>query len=323
MLSSPKCIIGNFYIVDHDKKLYEQIDKNSLMSSEDLELQINLALNTEMIFAEVEQKKTDEGKPRGFNRKQAGFFGMGGDREDLVAGYSTAVWDIPDVEIVTRKRSEHLRDRDPNWKPDTFLMDLDETKDEKELEEKLAKLENKTKTELDGYLETTREKFKKFVPSVPPPPQPNTQEGAAEFFAPGFIAPYVHQGRKLEMSETRKVLHPSVWMAQNFPLSIHQLMPIFEIMSPTGKHFERLKSFISMDMPPGFPVKLEVPIFGFLTGRVTFENYQDWMEGLSTESIPAPKSVGKDTHTRAWFAIPEDYSPGHILKSLLNIQEAA
>lgn len=301
--------------------MYEEVDKSSLMSDEDLELQINLALNTEIIFAEVEQRKREDGLPRGFNRRQAGFFGMGGDQEETVSGYQTAVWDIPDVEIVTRKRKEHLRDRDPNFQSKdamSTLHDLDSTQDQQELAEKLSKLEKETKEEIGGYLDSTREKLNKFVPSVPPPKLSVTSE---QFFAGGPDAPYLHAGRPLDMTETRRVLHPSVWMAQDFPLSITHLMPIFEIMSPTGKHFDRLKSFISLDMPPGFPVKLEVPIFAFLTGRVTFENFQDWMEGLSRESIPAPKSVGRESHTRAWFSIPESYQRGQILKSLLKLQE--
>lgn len=311
---------SKFYLIDHDKKIYEEVDKSSLMSEADLELQINLALNTEIVFAEVEQKKTADGQPRGFDRKQAGFFGMGGDREDLVSGYKTAVWDIPDIEIVTRKRKEHLRDRDANYKTSSSaILELDETKDEKELEAKLAEMEAETKQEISGYLDATRQKFQSFVPSVP---KPDLKMDAAEaFFSGGFDASYQHQGRSLDMSETRKVIHPSVWMAQDFALSIANLMPIFEIMAPTGKHFERLKSFISLDMPPGFPVKLEVPIFAFLTGRVTFENYQDWMEGLSKESIPSPKSVGVETHTREWFSLPANYSSGQILKSILNMQE--
>ncbi len=307
-------------MIDHDQKIYEEIDKLNLMTDEDLEIQINLALNTEMIFAEVEQKKTADGQPRGFNRRQAGFFGMGGDRSDLVSGYQTAVWDIPDIEIVTRKRNEHLRDRDPNYQiPDRSILDLASTADEKEIEEKISKLEGEAKEELGNYLDTARENFSKYVPSVPPPV---FELHPDEFFGSGFNAPYEHQGRKLDMTETRKVLHPSVWMASDFPLSISQLLPVFEIMSPTGKHFERLKSFISLDMPPGFPVQLEVPIFGFLTGRVTFENYQDWQEGLSKESIPTPKSVGKDTHTRTWFTLPDGYAKGEILKSLLKLSES-
>lgn len=310
---------SKFFIIDHDKKIYEDVDRTSLMSEEDLDMQINLALNTEMVFVEVEQKKKVDGQARGFDRQQAGFFGMGGDREDLVAGFKTAVWDIPDVEIITRKRKEHLRDRDPNYKSThSIFTELDETTDEKELQMKIEKLEVETKEDLGGYMDAAREKFNKFVPSVPPP---QLDLDSDSFFAAGFNGPYAHQGRKLEMSETRKVIHPSVWMAQNFPLTIADLMPIFEIMSPTGKHFERLKSFISLDMPPGFPVKLEVPIFAFLTGRVTFENYQDWMEGLSKESIPAPKSVGADMHTRSWFSIPADYQKGQIIKGLLKMQE--
>lgn len=298
---------SRFYLIDHDKRIYEEIDKLESMTAEDLEMQINLALNTDIVHAKVEQQKGAPGdEEHRFVRKQGGLFGLSGDRTDTIAGHETAVWDIPDVEVLTRKRREHLRDRPEAGASRPRSLDLEDV--ERKLDDQA---DAEMQAEIGGYLEDARATLSTHVPSLPRPPGAGDR---AAYFGGG--TGYAHQGRPLDMSETRKLLHPSVWMAPSFPLSISNLLPVFEIMSPTGKHFERLSSFIRMDMPPGFPVRLEVPIFGFLTGRVTFENFYDWMDGLSRERIPAPKSLGRESHTRAWFELPAGYAPGDILKTI-------
>jgi len=91
-------------------------------------------------------------------------------------------------------------------------------------------------------------------------------------------------------------------------------------MAPTGIHFRRLEEFIRMEMPPGFPVRLEVPIFGFLRGAVTFENYWGWMEGLGEERITPPTSLNGDSYTQNWFRLPKDYAPGNVFTALFKSQ---
>lgn len=337
---------SRFYLIDHEKKVYEEVDKRlEEMDGDDLEKQINLALNTEIVFAEVKQQRATAAAQ--FTRRQSGLFGMGGDREEVVAGYRTAVYDIPGVELLTRTRREHLRDR----KPENEVEDAATTgkrsaspvssssssgiglslglnaEEEEALAEKLSKIpvgphnpddEASTKTEIEGYLEVARGHLDRFLPSLRPPPKPAID--AAKYFEAGASAPYIHLGRPLDMKETRKALSPTVWMASDFPLAIAQLLPVFQIMAPTGTHFRRLEEFIRMEMPPGFPVRLEVPIFGFLRGAVTFENYWGWMEGLGEERITPPTSLNGDSYTQNWFRLPKDYAPGNVFTALFKSQ---
>lgn len=311
---------SQFYLLDHDKKQWEEVNQLHEPSDEDLEIQVNLALNTEIVQVEVNQRPLKEGEAgRGFDRQQAGFFGMGGDREDTIGGYRTAVWDIPDIEVVTRKRREHLRDR-----PDAATLKRHLTSEglgEAELEERLARIEDEeTKEEIGGYLEATlgTSNLTNWFPSLPKPTEPDQTQKDAFFSNPS--GPYQHHGRPLDLHTSHRTIHPAVWMAdpELFPLKLAHLLPVFEILSPTAQHFDRLQEFIRMDMPEGFPVRLEVPIFGFLTGRVTFENCWGWMEGLGAEAIPSPKALGEDKHTRAWFELPKGYEKAQIIKSYLN-----
>lgn len=46
-------------------------------------------------------------------------------------------------------------------------------------------------------------------------------------------------------------------MSEEFPLSlVEQVSPIVDLMARTSAHFARLKDFITLDFPPGFPVKI-------------------------------------------------------------------
>ena len=46
--------------------------------------------------------------------------------------------------------------------------------------------------------------------------------------------------------------------SNDFPLSVEQILPVLELLSPTGKHFQKMKTFVEMKLPKeaGFPVKI-------------------------------------------------------------------
>ncbi|EGG17738.1 hypothetical protein DFA_08737 [Cavenderia fasciculata] len=65
-----------------------------------------------------------------------------------------------------------------------------------------------------------------------------------------------------------------VWISNEFPRKITDLLPIFEVLTPTNKLFSRLSEFISLKFPmEGFPVKLDFPVVPTITATVTFNNY--------------------------------------------------
>ena len=50
-------------------------------------------------------------------------------------------------------------------------------------------------------------------------------------------------------------------MSEDHPLSlVEQVTPIIDLMARTSTHFARLRDFVTLKFPPGFPVKI---------GRVT------------------------------------------------------
>ena len=62
-------------------------------------------------------------------------------------------------------------------------------------------------------------------------------------------------------------------MCEEFPLSlVEQVIPIIDLMARTSTHFARLRDFIKLEFPPGFPVKIGTVkgTTGALVGSVLF-----------------------------------------------------
>ncbi len=44
-----------------------------------------------------------------------------------------------------------------------------------------------------------------------------------------------------------------------------------QIIAPQFKHFQKLRDFVEMKLPPGFPVKLDIPVLPTVSARITFQ----------------------------------------------------
>ena len=72
------------------------------------------------------------------------------------------------------------------------------------------------------------------------------------------------------ISYRTKALSGTVAICDDFPLSLQQLLPLFELLAPTNAHFEKLQSFLSSALPPGFPIKFEMPVVPTVSASVQF-----------------------------------------------------
>lgn len=66
----------------------------------------------------------------------------------------------------------------------------------------------------------------------------------------------------------------NLWLSEQFPIQLQeQVLPILDLMSTMASpHVSKLKDFITMQLPSGFPVKIEIPLFHVLNACVTFGN---------------------------------------------------
>ncbi|XP_036716113.1 ankyrin repeat domain-containing protein 13D isoform X12 [Balaenoptera musculus] len=99
-------------------------------------------------------------------------------------------------------------------------------------------------------------------------------------------------GRPIEMSSKVQRFKATLWLSEEHPLSLgDQVMPIIDLMAISNAHFAKLRDFINLRLPPGFPVKIEIPLFHVLNARITFSNLCGCDEPLSSVWVPAPGSA--------------------------------
>jgi hypothetical protein len=93
------------------------------------------------------------------------------------------------------------------------------------------------------------------------------------------------------VSEKSKPFKGSMWLSKEFPRSVSELIPIFEVLAPTHKHFDKLNQFITMKLPDGFPVKLEIPVFPTVSAVVTFLRCTEMAIDKSKFDVPSNYTV--------------------------------
>lgn len=121
---------------------------------------------------------------------------------------------------------------------------------------------------------------------------------------PPFPSPFLSTELDLFLS----ILPPPVSHPPNLlPLSLYptnqQVLPIIDLLAPTSPHLAKLRDFVSMQLPAGFPVKIELPVYNVVRARVTFGNLRQ----------------GCDDPEGTLFSVPDGYrtvNPGENMDAL-------
>ncbi|ETK88998.1 hypothetical protein F441_06971 [Phytophthora nicotianae CJ01A1] len=69
----------------------------------------------------------------------------------------------------------------------------------------------------------------------------------------------------------RKDFEAKVVMTENFPFQLRDFLPVIKFISTTGDHVKNLEEFFQMKLPPGFPVKFELPMMFTIRVAYTFQ----------------------------------------------------
>lgn len=81
-------------------------------------------------------------------------------------------------------------------------------------------------------------------------------------------------GKPKKISKKVQKFKANLWLSDDFPIKLQeQILPILDLMSTLASpHVSKLKDFITMQLPSGFPVKVEIPLFHVLNALITFGN---------------------------------------------------
>ncbi|NXA55249.1 AN13D protein, partial [Nothocercus julius] len=201
-------------------------------------------------------------------RNKSGIWGWRSEKMEMISGYEAKVYSASNVELVTKTRTEHLSDQD--------------------------KSRNKagSKTPFHSFLgiaqqHGTHNGAPVLQAASPTNPTAITPE---EYFDPHFDLEARNIGRPIEMSSKVQRFKATLWLCEQHPLSLaEQVTPIIDLMAISNAHFAKLRDFITLKLPPGFPVKIEIPLFHVLNARITFSNLCGCDQPLGSVRVCAPR----------------------------------
>ena len=333
-------LVPRLFAVDHNAKIWEEIDSTRPISESELEQLINVQMNMEILANTVEPKY---GKEIVVKRAQSGLL-FKSDSDKSVHGFECKGFEACDLSVYIRMRTEHLKEGKSNGGVTTKLLNnskcekLKAIKNDPTLVLSPSELASPTAgskgTSVSKEFHESKRGLKNFTPSRSPPPP--TSVSMEEFFMQNLedpmSLPYLHVGRPLKMNVKKKTVSIKFFIAESFPIKLSHIIPILKLVAPESDRMTKLIDFLSVGMPDGFPVKIEIPIYFFLETCVTFKNHQTVEQGikqyyglegrpLQVQLMKKEKQLGfvhvpKDA--RDWFRIPADYREEVFLKNILS-----
>jgi len=147
------------------------------------------------------------------------------------------------VEVVTKTRTEHLSDEDKERHKSATanrLAPLQSLLGMIEIEEKAPNIQIESSEISIG------------------PNERNPYEITASQY---FDINYDLKGRDIgcpkEVTTKIQRFKANLWLCEDYPLSLpEQVLPIVDLMAISSSHFAKLRDFITLQIPAGFPVKI-------------------------------------------------------------------
>ena len=213
---------------------------NSLFSSgSDVMAQARLTCPTSITFFDTEKIQ--------FERTRAGIIGFRSEKNEIVNGYECKVFSANNVQIVTKVRTEHLSEQDKQSYKEQMVAS------QYPFQSLLGTVEIVEKTDKAKLNEF--QQHNSIEHSISPCNPGNIT--LEQYFDPEFDMTHRDIGRPKEMTTRINKFKANLWLSEQFPLSLQeQVLPIIDLMAISSSHFQKLRDFITMQLPSGFPVKI-------------------------------------------------------------------
>ncbi|CAB3403268.1 unnamed protein product [Caenorhabditis bovis] len=274
-----------FVVLDHNSKsasvqeLRDDLDFDDYKPSPDsIALRMSSPITT--TYIDVDQI--------GFERTSRGLLSWlsGSDGTEKVDGYDCRVLAASNVQLVTKKRMEHLSQFDRER-----IAQEESTASSKAIGGIMKMMQSEKCDE-----RTTVDLFEGGLTPV-------------EYLDATFkFEPGTDIGRPKDIVKKSNSFKATLWMADDYPLSLQeQVIPIVELMAINSSHFARLNNFIRLQLPAGFPAKIEIPLFHVLSARVSFSNVNEpgpYVTPIDVQSNFKARAVVIDD---AAFDVPPNY----------------
>ncbi|XP_057630268.1 ankyrin repeat domain-containing protein 13B isoform X2 [Chionomys nivalis] len=271
--------------IDHDRRVVYM--ETLALAGQDRELLLAAAQPTEeqvlsRLTAPVVTTQLDT-KNISFERNKTGILGWRSEKTEMVNGYEAKVYGASNVELITRTRTEHLS------------------------EQHKGKAKG-CKTPLQSFLGIAEQhggpQNGTLITQTLSQANP-TAITAEEYFNPNFELGNRDMGRPMELTTKTQKFKAKLWLCEEHPLSLcEQVAPIIDLMAVSNALFAKLRDFITLRLPPGFPVKI-VPS---VRGSPSSETPSPGSDSSSVSSSSSTTSCRSCEISPALFEAPRGYS---------------
>ncbi|XP_055680461.1 ankyrin repeat domain-containing protein 13C [Lutzomyia longipalpis] len=242
-------------VLDNEYQCYQRVRYEE--TEAEIEDEVDILMSSDIMGAQMSTKSIN------FTRAQSGWI-FREDRKETIAGqYECDLYCINGLVLESRKRREHLS--------------RDDLQKNKALMESFTKGHSQSVDQNGEILRRT---------SLSPPPNSNVTWDEYLKAEPGD---HPKLGRDLVYKESSKTFRATVAMSKDFPLTVDMLLNVLEVIAPF-KHFSKLREFVTLKLPSGFPVKIDIPILPTVTAKITFQKFE------FRDNIPA-----------SMFDVPDNY----------------
>lgn len=241
-------INDSLIVMDNDYECYQHMR----YEESDIEDEVDMLMSTDILTANMSTKNIY------FSRIQTGWFHRE-DRKEIIGGqYHCDLYSIHGLVLKQRKRREHLS-KDDLQKNKATVDTL--TRGHTSLP---STYNGTTGISPSHSLEEIQRRC-----SLHPPVNTTTWEQ----YINAEIGKCPQLGRPPMHKQSSKTLRATVAISRDFPINVEMLLNILEVIAPF-KHISKLRDFVAVKLPTGFPVKIEIPILHTVTAKITFQKFE-------------------------------------------------
>jgi len=258
-------------VLDNKQEVYQYVRHQE--SELEFEDEVDLLMSSDIVAAQISTK------PITFNRERQGWIWRE-DRRETLGNYKADFYTVLGMTLESRKRREHLSEED--------------------LHRNRAIIDSFSKGGAQAHSlsgEATQEQESEQIrrASLVPPPPPGITW--AEYIASPKGSP-PPLGRRVIAKTSSKQFKATVAMSEDFPMKVEMLLAVLEVIAPQFKHFNKLRDFVALKLPPGFPIQTNIPVLPTVQAKVTFTDFA-WAEGaksLSDQRFHIPTNYKLDPY---------------------------
>ncbi|KAL8610585.1 Ankyrin repeat domain-containing protein 13C [Nucella lapillus] len=222
----------------------------------DLEDEVDILMSSDIVAAQMSTKNIT------FSRAQSGWL-FREDKTEMVGEFKADFYYVNNLILESRKRREHLSPED--------------------VQKNKALMENIGRGSWEQSQQVERRQ------SLTPPERPTV---TWEEYCQSQTGRPPCLGRQLMAKENSKAFKATVAMSDDFPMTVEVLLDVLEMVAPF-KQFQKLRDFMMTKLPPGFPVRIEIPVFPTITANVTFTSFE-WRQDLEQDLFTIPADFRED-----------------------------